>query len=99
MIKTENTKTSLCFSRTGLTTTLFGLLLNNDGQLYDYPECIRTHNVAFTPEEYQIVIRAIPKSDLLLGEYNNTPSATVEDFVASIQLEGIDILNCICNNM
>ena len=49
-------------------------LLNNDGQLYDYPEFIRTHNVTFTPEEYQIVVRAVPKGAiLLLGEYNNTP--------------------------
>lgn len=75
-------------------------LLNNDGQLYDYPEFIRTHNVTFTPEEYQVVVRAVPKGAiLLLGEYNNTPSATVEDFVASIQLEGIDIVNYKCNNM
>ena len=49
---------------------------------------MRTHNVIFTPEEYQIVVRAVPKGAiLLLGEYNNTPSATVEDFVASLQLE------------
>ena len=61
---------------------------------------MRTDNVTFTPEEYQIVVRAVPKGAiLLLGEYNNTPSATVEDFVASIQLEGIDILNYKCNNM
>ena len=65
-----------------------------------YPEFIRTHNVTFTPEEYHIVIRAVCKGCiLLLGEYNNTPSAIVEDFVASIQLEGIDILNYKCNNM
>ena len=75
-------------------------LLNNDGQLYDYPEFIRTHNVTFSPEEHQIVVRAVPKGAiLLLGEYTSTPSATVEDFVASIQLEGIDISNCKYNNM
>ena len=68
--------------------------MNNDGQLY-YPEFIRTHNVTFTPE-YQLVVRAVPKGAiLLLGECNSTPSATVEDFVPSIQLEGIDILNVI----
>ena len=66
----------------------------NNGQLYDYPEFRRTHNVTFTPEEYQIVVRAVPKGAvLLLGDYNSTPSSTVEDIVASIQLEGIDILN------
>ena len=60
---------------------------------------MRTHNVTFTPEEYQTVVRAVPKGAiLLLGEYNTTPSETIEEFVASIQLEGIDILNYKCNN-
>jgi hypothetical protein len=58
----------------------------DDGQQYDYSECMRTHNVPFTPEEFLIVVRAVPKGAiLLLGENNKTPGATVEEFLIVVR--------------